>query len=708
MAGPSAARTAGTTWSWSAPRTSRPVPRSARDLLALAIRVITDLLAERPVSLDAPLTAISTAVAGDRLGVSTAALATAARRRGIPVRRAGALSLLRLGYGAHRRLVWAALTDRTSAVGVDIAADKVLAKELLAAAGIPVPRGTVVSSAAEAAEAVAAAGGPAVIKPRTGNHGSNVTVGVSSAAQAAEAYQRASVTSPEVIVEACIPGTDYRVLVVDGRMIAAARLRPASVTGDGRHDIEALVRQANADPRRGEGHALPLTRIALDDHALTHLAGQSLHPGSVPAAGQVVTLRRNANLSTGGTSTDVTDEVHPSVAAMCCRAAAAAGLDVCGIDLRLADIAEPLAAQPGAVIELNACPGLRMHLEPSAGRSRDVAGAIIDRLYPPGAPGRIPIVSVTGTNGKTTTVRMIGHILGQAGLAVGMATTDGVYSSGQLVHAADASGPVSAEMVLDDPAAEAAVLETARGGTVRRGLGYDRADVAVVTNITADHLGCDGIEDLDDLTDIKALIAEEIQRGGTVVLNADDPRSAGLAGRPAVRARNPVVRLFSLSADSPVVLAHRMTGGTACVLGLAAAGGGPRRGGDGAARRGRAARLVRRVGGAPGGQRARRGGGLPGAGGERQGHPARPGHVHRRRGEPGPREPLPGGGRAAGRQLRAQPGGARRHGAAAARRLGGRAGSGDHPARGPPGRPDRRHGLQRGRLVRPGGRVRGQ
>jgi cyanophycin synthetase len=540
-----------------------PVPRR---LLALAIDIITDLLAQRTTSLGSPLATLTRLVAGDRLGVSTAALAGAARRRGLPVRRVGELSLLRLGQGVHRRLVWAALTDRTSAVAVDIAADKLLTKELLAEAGIPVPAGRAAGTAAEAAQALAAVGAPAVIKPRAGNHGAHVTVGVSGAAQAAEAYQQAATGAPGVIVEAYVPGTDYRVLVVDGHLIAAARLRPAAVTGDGRSDIAVLVRQANADPRRGEGHARPLTRIALDDHALTHLAAQGLHPGSVPAAGQVVTLRRNANLSTGGTSADVTDEVHPSVAEMCCRAAATAGLDVCGIDLRLEDIAAPLAGQAGAVIELNACPGLRMHLEPAEGMPRDVAGAIIDRLYPPGAPGRIPMVSVTGTNGKTTTVRMIGHILGQAGLAVGMATTDGIYSRGRLVHAADASGPRSAEMVLDDPAAEVAVLETARGGIVRRGLGYERADVAVITNITADHLGCDGIDDLDDLTDVKALVAEEIQPGGTLVLNADDPRSAGLATRPAVAARRPVIRYFSLEEASPVVRAHRAGGGAACLL----------------------------------------------------------------------------------------------------------------------------------------------
>ncbi len=547
-----------------------PVPR---DLLVLAMRMVTDIVAERTPRTDAALAAIARTVEEERLGVSTAALAEAARRRGIPARRIGGLSLLRLGYGCHRRLVWAALTDQTSAVGVDIASDKLLAKQLLADAGVPVPAGGVARSAAEAAGVFSRIGGPAVVKPRGGNQGRCVIVGITSEQEAAEAYRRASLSGPEVLVETYIPGQDYRVLVVDGRVVAAAALRPACVSGDGSHDIAALVARANADPRRGDGHARPLTRITLDSEALTELAVQGLGPDSVPPPGQVVALRRNANLSTGGTSTDVTDLVHPEVAAMCCRAAAVAGLDVCGLDVRLSDIAAPLhggrAGEPaagGAVIELNASPGLRMHLAPSAGRPRDVAGAIIDRLYPPGVPARIPIVSVTGTNGKTTTVRMISQILRQAGLRVGMTTTDGIFVGGQLVRKTDASGPRPTELVLDDPSVEAAVLETARGGIVRRGLVYDQADVAVLTNITADHLGADGIDDLDDLTHIKSLVAEELRTGGTLVLNADDPRTAGLADRDAVRRRQPVVRYFGLDGRNPVMVAHRMAGGTTCEL----------------------------------------------------------------------------------------------------------------------------------------------
>jgi cyanophycin synthetase len=553
------------------PQDEPPDSGVAGELLRTAMRAVREVLAKREPELDADVTGISLMVERERLGVSTAAIAAAARSRGIPVRRIGNLSMLRLGYGCYRRLVCAALTEQTSAVGVDIASDKVLTKQLLSSAGIPVPDGVVAWNAQEAAEALGLLGGPVVIKPRNGNHGGGVTVSVTTARQAADAYAQASTAGGAVIVERFIPGRDYRVLVVDGRVVAAAELRPASVTGDGARNIGQLIALANADPRRGRGHARELTTIALDDAVLAHLAGQGLDAWSVPASGQTVALRRNANLSTGGTSRDVTDLVHDDVAEMCRRAAAAGGLDICGIDVRLADIRAPLLhgggphgpAGPGAVIELNACPGLRMHLSPAEGAARDVAGAVIDRLYPPGAPSRVPVVAVTGTNGKTTTVRMIGHILRQAGLRVGMSTTDGVYSGGRLVYRADASGPRSAQMVLDDTGAEAAVLETARGGIIRGGLGYQQADVAVITNITADHLGSDGVDDLDELINVKALVAEEIRRGGTVVLNADDPATAALAERPAVLRHAPDIRYFGLTPGHRLVRRHLRSGGLA-------------------------------------------------------------------------------------------------------------------------------------------------
>ncbi|HXZ63606.1 MAG TPA: cyanophycin synthetase [Streptosporangiaceae bacterium] len=538
-------------------------------LLLLAMRVVHDVLAGVTPDFRPELDRIAGVCERERLGVSTAAIAAAARQRGIPVRRVGSRSLLRLGYGCHRRLTWAALTNQASAVGVDIAADKQLAKQLLADAGVPVAPGLVAWSAPEAQAALAGIGGPVVIKPLDGRQGASMTIGVRTAAEAEAAYQKAAAASDAVLVEALVPGTDYRVLVIDGQVAAAAQLRPASVTGDGASTIGQLVAAANADPRRGAGHSRELTKITLDADAMSHLDSLGLDDHSVPAAGQVVSLRRNANLSTGGTSRDVTDLVHPEVADMCRRAAAAAGLDVCGIDLRLADITAPVhdptghgPAQPCAVLELNACPGLRMHLSPAEGTPRDVAAAVVDSLYPPGVPTRIPIVSVTGTNGKTSTTRLISQVLAQAGLRVGMSCTDGVFVRGALVYEADASGPRSAEMVLDDPTVEAAVLETARGGIVRRGLGYDEADVAVVTNISADHLGDDGIADFGELVAVKALVAEQIREGGSVVLNADDPAAAGLADRPAVRARTPVIRLFSMTPGNPVLERHRAAGGS--------------------------------------------------------------------------------------------------------------------------------------------------
>jgi cyanophycin synthetase len=547
------------------PRDEPPEASVVERLVRLAMRTVGRLLAGESPDLGPHLAEISSAYGQTRLGVSTAALAQAARRRGIPVRRMGHLNLLQLGHGRHRRMVWAAMTDRTSAIGMETAADKMLTKCLLEEAGLPVPSGTIVTSADEAVAVLTAIGGPVVVKPLSGHHGEKVSIELSGPAEVRAAFQAAATVCEDVLVEAYVPGRDHRVLVVGDRVVAAAELSPARVTGDGRSTIAELVALANADPARGEGHDRPLTRLALGDTELAHLSGHGLHPDCVPADGEVVTLRRNANLSTGGTSKDVTDRVHPDVARLCRRVAATVGLDVCGIDLRLPDIGAPLPPDAGGVgvIEVNASPGLRMHLAPYEGRSRDVAAEIIDQMYPPGASARVPLVAVTGTNGKTTTVRMIAHLLGQDGRQVGMSTTEGVYVGADLIYKADASGPRSAQMVLGNRAVEAAVLETARGGIVRRGLGYDRADVAVITNVTDDHLGVDDIDTVDDLVRIKALVAEEIRAGGHLVLNADDPRVAAFADRPALLPRKPVVRYFAQSSANQTISRHLRADGAA-------------------------------------------------------------------------------------------------------------------------------------------------
>lgn len=492
-----------------------------------------------------------------RLGPSTEALYEAARCRRIPVTQVGGEDLLLLGYGRKQQRLWTTITGRTGALGVDLACDKELTKRVLAEGGLPVPEGVVVENAEEAARAVCLLSDPAAIKPINGNQGKGVTLNVSTPLEAKRAYHIAAQYDPRVVVEEYIIGRQYRLCVVNGKLEAAAERIPAYVIGDGYHSVEQLVEIANRDPLRGEGHEKPLTKIRIDAVAITVLAKQGVVPDTVPARGHVVYIRDNANLSTGGTAVDVTDIVHPDNALLAERAARLVGLDIAGVDLVAEDISKPVTAGSGAIIEVNAAPGIRMHHYPSAGKPRDVAARVIDYLFPEGE-GRIPIIAVTGTNGKTTVTRMIGHIWQTAGYTVGMTTTDGIYIGGRKILAGDTTGPTSARTILTDPLVDVAVLETARGGIMRGGLGFDACDVGVVTNISEDHFGQDGIEDLEDLIYVKSLIVEALRPSGVALLNADDPSVTPLLAR----VKGEVV-LFSTEPDNIIVRRHLSVGGKA-------------------------------------------------------------------------------------------------------------------------------------------------
>jgi cyanophycin synthetase len=492
-----------------------------------------------------------------RLGPSTGSIVRAALARSIPVRRLNDQSLVQFGWGARQRRIQAAETDRTSAIAESIAQDKELTKTLLAAAGVPVPEGLTVSSPDEAWAAAREIGLPVVVKPRCGNQGKGVAVNLSTREAVAAAYAVAEHVAPPVMVERFVPGRDFRLLVVGGKLVAAARREPPQVTGDGTRTVRDLVDEVNSDPRRRDGHATSLSRIRLDDIAVAVLADQGLAPDSVPPAGTVVALRRNANLSTGGTATDVTDDVHPDVAARAVDAARMVGLDICGVDVVCRRIDRPLADQAGAVVEVNAAPGFRMHLDPSYGKGRPVGEAVISTLYPSGDDGRIPVVSVAGTNGKTTTVRLIAHLLKTRGDRVGMTCSDGIYLDGRRVETGDCSGPKSARSVLLNPRVDSAVFETARGGILREGLAFDRCDVAVVTNIgTGDHLGLSFITTVEDLAVVKRVIVQNVSPTGMAVLNAADPHTAAMASSCPGS-----VTFFARSADAPVLAAHRSRGG---------------------------------------------------------------------------------------------------------------------------------------------------
>jgi cyanophycin synthetase len=505
------------------------------ELVRIAVELVTALIEGADFELRARLRSAKEVAEHTALGPSTLAIVTAAEARGIPWFRIGDESLIQLGYGKHRRFIQASVTSRTSVIGVDIASDKQLTKNILRDFGIPVPDGHVAMSLDEAIDALVALGGPVVVKPLNANHGDGVTLRIRDAKKMRKAYELATKFSSQVLVERCFSGIDYRVLVVNGRFVAAAARIPAHVVGDGSRSIRQLVANENHSPLRGEGHAKALSYIELDEDCqqFLHRCGYDLD--SVPGIGERVFLREAANLSKGGSARDVSDEVHPDVRRLCERVARILDLDVCGIDLITPDIRLPITQSDAGVIEVNAGPGLRMHCAPSDGRPRDVGRAIIDMLFPAGQGGRIPIISVTGTNGKTTVARMIASILAYQGLNVGLTTTDGIFIGNHPIVNGDTTGPQSARTVLGDPAAEIAVLETARGGIVRRGLGYDWSDVGVITNIQADHIGQDGIESIDDIADIKSLVFERTREDGWLVVNLDDPNVVGLLERPRVK-----------------------------------------------------------------------------------------------------------------------------------------------------------------------------
>ncbi|MBP7079817.1 MAG: cyanophycin synthetase [Rhodocyclaceae bacterium] len=494
-----------------------------------------------------------------RLGPSTGAIVQAAVSRGIPYRRLTEGSLVQFGWGSKQRRIQAAEVDSTSAIAESIAQDKQLTKRLLKAAGASVPTGRPVKDVDDAWAAALEIGLPVVVKPQDGNQGKGVTVNIVTRDHLEIAFNAAKEFRDNIMVESYMPGHDFRMLVVGDKLIAAARRDSPFVVGDGEHTIIELVNQINTDPRRGDGHATPLTRIRIDEIAIARLAIQGFTPSSIPPKGQRVVLRNNANLSTGGTATDVTDDVHPDVAASAIAAAQMIGLDICGVDIVCDTVLKPLEEQGGGIVEVNAAPGLRMHTAPSYGKGRAVGEAVIAQLYPDGCDGRIPVVAVTGTNGKTTTVRLISHLIAASGLRVGMTNTDGVYIQGKRIDTGDCSGPKSARNVLMHPDVDAAVFETARGGMLREGLAFDRCQVAVVTNIgLGDHLGLNYITSVADLAVLKRVIVQNVApktAGGMAVLNAADPLVLRMVGE----CRGDIT-LFAADQQLPAITAHRARG----------------------------------------------------------------------------------------------------------------------------------------------------
>ena len=526
-----------------------------------AVRVAEALIAGTEYNLDEDIQQMREIREDTRLGPSTGCIVEEAAKRGIPFIRLNKQSLVQLGYGVNQKRIRATIASTTGNIAVDIASNKEETKSLLGAAEIPVPKGTVVRDEEALQDAIDKFGYPLVIKPIDGNHGKGNTTNITTWEQALKAFESAKSYSRSVIVERFIQGVDFRCLVINYKFICAALRTPAAVTGDGEHTIQWLVDEVNKDPRRGYGHEKVLTQITIDHSTQKMLDEKGYTLDTVPAKGEQVLLKSTANLSTGGTSTDVTDEVHPANIFMCERIARIIGLDICGIDIMCPDLRTPVSENGGAVLEVNAAPGFRMHIEPSEGLARNVAEPVVDMLFPRGSIGRIPIIAITGTNGKTTTTRLTAHIAKSANKKVGYTTSDGVYIQNQMMMKGDCTGPVSSTFVLKDPTVDFAVLECARGGILKSGLAFQHCDVAIVTNVAADHMGLGGINTVEQMAKVKAVLPETVFPHGYAILNADDDLVYQMR-----EGLNCNVALFSMDENNPRIKRHCSKGGLATVF----------------------------------------------------------------------------------------------------------------------------------------------
>lgn len=526
-----------------------------------SVRICQALIDDKEYDLSEDIQRLREIREDTRLGPSTGCIVEEAAKRGIPFIRLNKHSLVQLGYGVHQKRIRATIASTTSNIAVDIACDKEETKELLGAAEIPVPRGDVIRTMEGLKESVERFGYPLVIKPIDGNHGKGNTTNITTWEQAVKAFEAAKSYSRSVIIERFITGFDFRILVINYKFVCAALRTPASVIGDGKNTIQWLIDETNKDPRRGYGHEKVLTQITIDQFTQKMLDEKGYTLETVPKKGELVLLKPTANLSTGGTSTDVTDEVHPANIFMCERIAKIVGLDICGIDIMATDLRTPVTENGGAILEVNAAPGFRMHIEPAEGLPRNVAEPVVDMLFPDRSNGRIPIIAVTGTNGKTTTTRLTSHIAKSAGKKVGYTTSDGVYIQNQLMMKGDCTGPVSSNFVLKDPTVDFAVLECARGGILKSGLAFSNCDVAIVTNVAADHMGLGGINTLEQMAKLKGVVPETVFPHGYAILNADDDLVYNM--RDNLKCN---IALFSMDEKNPRIKEHCKDGGLATVF----------------------------------------------------------------------------------------------------------------------------------------------